>query len=74
MTHGEKWFYQKQHFTVKARSLPNRMGHAEAIEYYSNKIRNFFDEQLTVKDFDNVDDYFGFFEAKKILKQLRIIR
>ena len=78
MTHGEEWFYQKQHFTVKdgylatSRSLPNRMGHAEAIEYYSNKIRNFFDEQLTVKDFDNVDDYFGFFEAKKILKQLRI--
>jgi len=72
LTHGEEWFYRKQHSTVKARSLPNRMGYAEAIEYYSNKIRNFFDEQLTVKDFDNVDDYFGFFEAKKILKQLRI--
>jgi hypothetical protein len=76
VTHGEEWFYQKQHFIIvdgylnTSSNLPNRMAYAEAIKYYSNKIRNYFNEQLTVKDFDRVEDYFCFFEARKILKQL----
>ena len=72
MTHGEAWFVAKENiewnngYYIEPSGLPNRMSPKDAIKYYKAKIRDYFDSRLTVKDFDKVEDYFGFFEAKKI--------
>ena len=55
-----------------------RMPRKEAGTYYKNKINQEFKrlgykaKELTVKDFDNVDCYFGYFEALKIMNNLRM--
>ena len=46
--------------------MPRKEKHSEETKV---KIRDYFDSRLTVKDFDKVEDYFGFFEAKKLLKE-----
>lgn len=77
MTHGEKYFYLKENIDFKkpdndiSRSftnLPKKMKYCVAIQYYSKKIRDYFDSKLTVKDFSNVDDYYSFWEAKRIIE------
>ena len=72
MTHGEAWFVAKENAEWKygyyrePSGLPDRMSPKDAIKYYKAKIRDYFDSKLTVRDFDKAEDYFGFFEAKKI--------
>lgn len=79
MTHGEVWFAKARAKEVKIDGkgncvaicgLPDRMGYREATAYYKKKFRDYFEQQLTVRDFDSVDDYFGYFEAQKIMKSL----
>lgn len=54
-----------------------RMQRREASLYYTNKINKEFErlgykiKELTVRDFDSVDDYFGYFEAQKIMESLK---
>jgi hypothetical protein len=76
MTHGEKWFEKKQNFCINEESeikgnLPKRMGYNSAAKYYTAKIRGFFEEQLSVNDFDDVEDYFCFFNAKEIFSKMK---
>lgn len=74
MTHGEKWLIEKENFILNSNQgnyvgiyrLPPRMGYKEAITYYNKKIRDYFEQQLTIKQFDKVEDYFGYYEALKI--------
>lgn len=77
LTHGEKWYSLKEslfkknklyHHSTVDKSIPNRMGYKEALAYYKNKISDYFDSKLTVSDFDSVEDYYGYFEAKKLLR------
>ena len=57
-----------------------RMPRKEADAYYTNKINQEFErlgykvksKELTVKDFDSVECYFGYFEAMKIMNNLRM--
>lgn len=55
---------------IRVSALPPRMSGDDAVAHYKAKVRDCFDNKLTVEDFDKNEDYFGFFEAKKILKEL----
>ena len=77
MTHGEKYFHLKENIDFRNTTddisraftnLPKKMKRSVAIKYYSKKIRDYFDNQLTVNDFSNVNDYYSFWEAKRILE------
>ena len=83
MTHGETWLVGKMEKLKQIEkhgytetmfsnvvSLPKRLGRQKAAEYYSRKIANFFEQQLTVKDFDKTEDYFDYCEAIKIRGEL----
>ena len=71
MTHGEAYILlinQENFFKLpvaqiakKLEYLPKRLPRVEAIKYYKSKIQDYFDSTLTVKDFDKIEDYFGFF-------------
>lgn len=82
MTHGEKWFAELQKikanpvdskYCVAIRGLPARLGYKEAIAYYNKKFRDYFEQQLTIKQFDKVEDYFGYYEAIKIRNEIQEI-
>jgi hypothetical protein len=82
MTHGETWFLKARSkdielsgdgYCLSITGLPPRMGHKEASVYYRNKIRSFFEQNLTIKSFDKVEDYFGYFEALKIRNKIENI-
>ena len=74
MTHGEAWFVAKENikwehgYYREPSRLPDRMNPKDAIKYYKAKISDYFDSKLTVSDFDSVEDYYGYFEAKKLLR------
>lgn len=58
----------------------SRMKRAEADVYYTNKINQEFErlgykvksKELSVKDFDSVECYYGYFEALKIINKLNL--
>lgn len=75
VTHGEAWFLKARDKEMKTNGygyclsitgLPNRMGYKEAAIYYTKKVRGYFEQRLTIKNFDKVEDYFGYYEAIKI--------
>jgi hypothetical protein len=80
MTHGEKFQHLKDNIDFRQSeakiimpfsSLPQRMPRDKGVKYYKEKVKDFFDNKLTVKDFNKVEDYFDFFEAKKLLKGIK---
>lgn len=76
MTHGELYYHKRQSIDFKkdisniARNLerlPKRMKRKEAINYYGQKLRKVFGvEEVSVKDFRHVEDYFDYYEARRI--------
>ena len=79
-THGECWYLKKKKVQsgeiLEIRSnfdkgCPNRMGRSAARKHYNQKCKDYFDSKLTIKDFDTVEDYFSFFEAKKFLTKIK---
>ena len=60
----------------------SRMTRTEADVYYTNKINQEFErlgykvkskrKELSVKDFDSVECYYGYFEALKIMSKLNL--
>jgi hypothetical protein len=80
LTHGEASFLRRESidFTLnfsqicaKMGNLPKRMSRYEAFEYYGAKFRKYFGlEEIRLKDFDSVEDYYGYFEAKRLLKAM----
>lgn len=75
VTHGERFAYLKANIDSKKSAakilmpfsrLPKKMVYMEASVYYTKKIRGYFEQQLTIKSFDKVEDYFGYYEAIKI--------
>ena len=79
VTHGEVWFLKARDKDLKMdcngycreiTGLPPRMSYKEAAVYYRNKIRSYFEQNLTIKSFDKVEDYFGYYEALKIKNSL----
>jgi len=81
MTHGEAWFLAKSKdiefssdgYCLSITGLPRRMGYKEASIYYRNKIRSYFEQNLTMESFDKVEDYFDYFEALKIRNKIENI-
>lgn len=79
MTHGERYVYLKARFDSKKTiaeilipfsRMSKRMNYKDAAVYYSNKFKFYFEQQLTIKDFDKAEDYFGYYEAIKIRKEI----
>lgn len=79
MTHRERFAYLKANIDLKKSAakilmpfgrMPQRMEYKDAIAYYSKKFRLFFEQQLTIKDFDKAEDYFAYFEAIKIRNEM----
>lgn len=79
MTHGELWFAKARAKEVEIDNkgncvaisgLPNRLGYKEAVAYYKKKFRDYFEQQLTIKQFDKVEDYFGYYEAIRIRNEM----
>lgn len=75
MTHGERYMIIKESLDFKSSlenilrrygAMPKRMSRRDAAAYYSAKIRDYFMKNY----FDKPEDYFGFFEAKKMRKAL----
>ena len=65
-THGEVWYKLKKEQKNSTYCIPDRMGYKEAVKYYKIKFARYFERQVTIKDFKNVEDYFSYFEALKI--------
>lgn len=60
---------------VEKLQLKKRMSYKKACEYYTQKIRKYFgiEEKIETAEykkqgFDNVDDYFGYYEAMRYAK------
>lgn len=78
LTHGEAYVFKRNNLDFKqdidkiARSLerlPKRMPRKQALEYYGNKIHRFFGvQEVSIKDFRKVEEYFDYFEANRLLK------
>ena len=80
LTHGECWYRRKVQAQDESSlelsldytsSCPHRMGREDTMKYYGKKIKEYFDSQLTVKDFNNIDDYFSYFEATRFLNKIQ---
>ena len=84
-TYGEAWYEIKQNNssmdikfddikTMSDLKHKDRMSRREAVRYYREKIREYFKlETFGLKDFNSVDDYFGYYEALKFKKELGIV-
>jgi hypothetical protein len=82
MTHGEQYYHRRCNIDFRedtdkicqmlGSKLVQKMTRHKALEYYGAKFRKYFGtDEVTLRDFcGNVDDYFGYFEAKRILKAL----
>lgn len=79
MTHGERFAYLKANIDLKKSvaeilipfgRMPKRMEYEDAAIYYTRKFRRYFEQRLTIKSFDKVEDYFGYFEALKIRNEM----
>lgn len=79
MTHGERFVDLKNNIDFRKSAnkilipfsrLPDRMGRVSASLYYRKKFRNYFEQKLTIKAFDKVEDYFGYFEAIRIRNEM----
>lgn len=77
MTHGEAYFHRRRNLDFthdidkilrSFERLPSRMPRKQALEYYGYKIRIFFGvEEVKITDFRKVEEYYDYFEAKRIL-------
>ena len=84
MTHGEAWLKRKLYINSskcrfdeaeKEQPLPKRMNRREASRYYRKKLNTAFAslgfiKEPTVRDFNSVDDYFDYWEAKRIKQRV----
>jgi len=80
LTHGEKFYYLKTNLNLKEDTttilrrfdcLPRRMGKSQAVEYYGAKLRQYFGTEVKPRDFRSVDDYYGYYEAQRLLRSMR---
>ena len=81
MTYGEAWVEWKLNMNGWDYSFDKcppmrvhdpRMNRDDALEYYKRKLRKVFGlDEFDVKDFDSVEDYFDYYEAKKIKDKRR---
>ena len=76
LTHGEAYVSRRSSLDFthdidkilrSLERLPRRMPRKQALNYYGEKIRKIFKvDEVSRKDFVKVDDYFDYFEAKRI--------
>lgn len=53
--------------------LPRRMNREDALTYYGNKVKKIFGvEDVTIREFRHVEEYFDYYEALKIKKEIRV--
>jgi hypothetical protein len=81
LTHGEASFIRRENIDfklnfsqicAKLNNLPKRMSRYKALEYYGAKFRKYFGlEEIRLRDFDSVEDYYGYYEAKRLLKDMK---
>lgn len=78
MTHGEAYVFRRQNIDFThdldkiLRSfdrLPKKMDRKDSLKYYSDKLRKVFGvDEVSKRDFIKIDDYFDYFEARRLLK------
>lgn len=85
LTHGEAWYKafvdvdmidgefvpRDKEFKFNGK-LPKRMKSKDALKYYTQKIRDYFDSMSDMKSlgFYTAEDYFDYYECKKIAKRV----
>ena len=60
----------REYFGLELKAEPSSFGTLKFI--VPRKIRKGLTPELTLKDFDSAEDYFGYFEALKITQELKI--
>ena len=85
LTHGELWYktfvdvvmidgeFIPRDETVKRHwRLPPKMKRKDALKYYTNKIRDYFDSISDMRSlgFYSAEEYFDYFETKKIAQRV----
>lgn len=78
MTHGEKYVHCRSNLNFKEdlgkmlrnlERLPKPMERTKAINYYNSKLRKVFGvEEVNIKDFRKVEEYYDYFDAIRLLK------
>jgi hypothetical protein len=85
LTHGEAWykafvdvimvdgeFKPRDETIMRDWRLPPKMKRKDALKYYSNKIRDYFDSKSDMRSlgFYSAEEYFDYFETKKIAQRV----
>ncbi|HEY5630499.1 MAG TPA: hypothetical protein VIR31_00085 [Nitrososphaeraceae archaeon] len=81
LTHGEKYVYCRSNLDFKddigkmirnLERLPKRMERKKAINYYNAKLRKVFGiEEVEIKDFRRIEEYYDFFDTKRLLATIK---
>jgi len=81
LTHGEAYFLRRESIDFSQslgkiysnlEKIPPKMPKHKALEYYGAKFRKYFGlEEVQLKDFNCVEDYYGYYEAKRMLKAMK---
>jgi len=85
LTHGEAWYkayvdvvmidgeFIPRDTTINRNEwLPERMKRKDAVKYYTQKIRDYFDSKSDMRSlgFYSAEEYFDYFESKKIAQRV----
>ncbi|MFA5040055.1 MAG: hypothetical protein WC464_00275 [Bdellovibrionales bacterium] len=78
-THGEAYVERRENLDFtndidkilrNFERLPKRMKREDALRYYGGKIKKIFGaEDIAIRDFRHVEEYFDYYEALKIKKE-----
>lgn len=81
-THGEVYVERKENLDFThdidkiLRSfdrLPKRMNRDDALAYYGDKVKKIFGvEDITIRDFRHIEEYFEYYEALKMKKESNV--
>lgn len=82
LTHGEVYFHRRSNIDFThdidkivrgLDKLPKKMPRNEALQYYGDKLRKFFGvNEVSPRDFRSIEEYFDYFEALRMVKNLRV--
>jgi hypothetical protein len=78
LTHGEAYYLKRQELDLSQSlkqivysfyKIPKKMNRTDALKYYGRKFKEYFDfsYEQEVESFKNANDYFDFFEARKVV-------
>ncbi|MBU1668502.1 hypothetical protein KKC13_08765 [bacterium] len=81
LTHGEAYFLRRESLDFSQsldkiysylEKIPPKMTRHKALEYYGAKFKKYFGiEEVQLRDFDSLESYYGYYEAKRMLKAMK---